>query len=154
MPREAAGQHRDNSGAHVDRSMNALLQLAGGPFSAGIPGQARGTERFEHDLVGRMHRQYLTCQEATQLARLKTHCFELAPILITIGFGLRRFVEVDDARIPGRDLDTFVPQTGNPFSDVADAVVRLLVPHELCEENCRALDAWHFLLLSRLYVEL
>ena len=92
-------------------------------------------KRLEHDFVCRVYGQDLSREIAGQFGQFKPHLVEFAFVLITVGFRFRGLVEVYDARIPSRDLDTLVAQACHPLPNLIYMVVRFLVPHELSEEN-------------------
>src|SRR5688572_23882659 len=61
--------------------------------------------------------------------------FELRAPVITIGVGFAGFVQINQARFPGGNLDTAITELDGPAADAAEGVERRLVPHELREEQ-------------------
>jgi hypothetical protein len=63
--------------------------------------------------------------------------------LVAIGGRIRGLPEVDEAGVPGGDLDTLVAEGGRPAADRVERVERSLVACELRKEKAGTLHGLH-----------
>lgn len=68
--------------------------------------------------------------------------------LIGVGFGGRAFFKVDQAAVPGWDLDTLIAEVGHVFTNTVERVEGGFVSHKLGQENGGAFDVGHVFLLN------
>src|SRR3954469_14712550 len=63
--------------------------------------------------------------------------------LVAISLGIGRLLQIEQARIPGRNLHTLVTERRCPLADRVKRVERSRIPCELRQENGWAFDRLH-----------
>ena len=83
-----------------------------------------------------MHGDQLALQMGRELGDLRGRAAAHDALdLVAIGFGLGRLLQVEQARVPGRDLHALVAERGRPAADRVERIERRLVAGELREEE-------------------
>lgn len=94
-------------------------------------------EAVERRVIGGMHRDQLPLQMGRQLGdrhpRLGTAPGQVVAIILTFG----RRLQVDAARIPGRDLHALIARLRHPACRRVERVERRGIAHELRQEDAR-----------------
>ena len=96
-----------------------------------------------------MNGHELSLQVGGQFRDLQTAFIHDAFDLIRIGLALRRFLQIDAARIPGGDLHGFESDALRPEADGFEIVERGFIAEELGEEDTGAFDCSHVYEVSR-----
>src|SRR2546429_420546 len=68
---------------------------------------------------------------------------ELARDLVAVGLARGRLVEIEEPRVPGRDLDALVAERRGPAREARERIERWRVRGELGEKDRRAFDRLH-----------
>ena len=96
-----------------------------------------------------MHGDELALQMGRQLGDLDAGILADALHLVAIGLRLGRLFEIEQPRVPGRDLHALVAEPRRPFGDRRQAVERRGVAGELRQKYRRTLHRGrHFPLLA------
>jgi len=98
---------------------------------------------IEGEIIRRMHGDELALEMRRQLRDNQAGLGEDAAQLVAVILALRRALQVDEARIPARDLNALVAMPGRPLRDAAQVVEGCGITGELGEENGEALDRPH-----------
>jgi hypothetical protein len=81
----------------------------------------------------------LTLQVGAELSDLHPAGLYPSPQIIAVGFAAGCFFQVDQARIPGRDLNPFIAERSGPSANTFKRIEGGGIAHELGEENGRTL---------------
>ena len=114
---QRTGERHRRFQAEMLRGLGGVLDLLDRPFLPGlriVVVLGRG-ERVEGGVIGRMHRDELALQMRRQFGDLDAGILADALHLVAIGLGLSRLFEIEQARVPGRDLDALVAQARPPI---------------------------------------
>ena len=110
--------------------------LAGGGFAAdGVRGEA-----VEGGVVGGVDGDELALEVGGKLGHLEVERGECPLDFVAIGLAFRGLGEVEQAGVPGRDLQAGVAEVGGPFGHAGQGVEGGFVAGELGEEDAGALD--------------
>src|SRR5919107_4028434 len=90
-----------------------------------------------------MHRHELALQMGRQLRDVEPVAAGDALDLVAIGVRFGRLLQVEEAGIPGRDLNALVAEGRGPAADGVERVERSLVAGELGEEETGTLHGFH-----------
>ncbi len=140
-PRQRAGEADAAGQAKPARRLRRLLHLIHGPGLPlrGLTLHRRWRERVESFIIGRMYGDELSLQMGRQFGDGEPVLLGDAGDLVAIGLRRCRLVEIDHARIEGRDLHALVAEAGGPAANGIKAVERRGVAGELGEEYRRSL---------------
>ena len=103
----------------------------------------RRREGVRGEVEGRMQGHELALEVARQLGDDEAVGGEFALVVVAIALAGRRPLEVDDALVPGGNLQALEALARGPARETLDGVERRLVPRELREEHARSLDRPH-----------
>ena len=144
-PGERAGEGDVRVEAEIAARSRRELDLLGRPFLAclGVAAHLRRGESVERVVKDGIDRDQLALQMGRELGDLDPVLGGGALQLVAIGLALRGLLEVDEARVPGRDLHALVAERRRPAADRIEGVERRLVADELREEDRRSLDRFH-----------
>jgi len=128
--------------AELLRGARRQLDLLDRPGLAGLGlaldrGRREGVELL---VEGGMDGDQLTLQVGGQLGDLQAMLGDLGGQVVAVGLRLGGLGQIDDARVPARQLHTDVAELGSPGADRVEAVEGRLVAHELCEEESGAFN--------------
>src|SRR5580704_7467204 len=90
-----------------------------------------------------MHRDHLALEMGRELAHDDADIGELALDLVAIGLAVEGLVEIEEAAIPGRNLDGLVAVTLGPAPDAFERVVGRRVSRELRKKKPWAFEGPH-----------
>ena len=90
-----------------------------------------------------MHGNELPLQVRRQLSDLDAVFGKRALNFVAIGLALGGALEIEQPRVPRRNLDTDIAEAGSPLGDIAKRVERRFIAGELSKEDSRALDRFH-----------
>ena len=144
-PRQRAGKGTAGGQAEVLRCPRRQQHLLHRPGSAGgrVVANLGGREAVEGDVVGRMHRDQLPLQVGGQLGQFDIGVGQDAAHLVAVRLALGGPLQVEQARVPGRDLHAGIAEFGGPARNRGQAVERACVTRELREKDRRPLDRPH-----------
>jgi len=118
-PRQPSRERHAGLQAEILRGLRGSQQLLHRPALAGLRVAAHRWcgEAVEARVVGGMHRDELPLQVRRELRDLDARLAADARQLVAIGLRARRLVEVEEPRVPGRDLNALVPERSGPACD-------------------------------------
>ena len=140
-PGEGAGEGDVGIEAEPARGLRGEAHLGDGPLGPGLRVAAnvgRG-EAVEGFVEGRVDGHELALEMGRELGDGEAVPRQRAPHLVAVGVGCRGLLQIEQARVPGRDLDALVAEPRGPAADRVEGVERRLIPRELGEEDRRAL---------------
>ena len=145
LPRQRAGEGRVRAEPEILRGARRLEHLLDGPLLARrrIATHLLGREAVEGVVVRGMHGDELTLQVRRELGDLQAQLREHALHFIAVRLALRRAIEIEQPRLPRRDLHAFEAEVGGPFADRTQRVERRSVARELREKNSGTFDRAH-----------
>ena len=122
-----------------------LAHLIGRPMAPllGIAANSGRALSVEHRVIGRMDGHHLALEMGGKLADRDADVGELALDLVAIGLAVVSAIEIEEAAVPGRDLDRLVAVILGPFRDSSEGVMGRGVGRELGQKQARALDGSH-----------
>ena len=131
--------------AEAPGNAGGLLDLIGGPMAAflGVATHMRGRLAVEHQVVGGMNRDHLALEMGRQFGDRDADIGELALDLIAIGGAFGRPVEIEQALVPGRDLDALIAVALRPARDALQRIMGGGVLRELGQKQARSFDRLH-----------
>ncbi len=111
----------------------------------GLPGlriavEVRRREGVEGIVIGRVHGDELALKVGRELGDGETVGRDRAGDLVAIGLRFGRAREVEEARVPGRDLHALVAEPRGPAADGVEAVERRGIARELGQEQAGAFE--------------
>ena len=139
-PGERAGKAHGGRKPEPARGLRRLQHLIDRPFlpRLRLAMQMRRREGVEGFVIGRMHGDELALQMRRELRHLEPVIRQRAAQLVAIRIRRGGALEIEEARIPARDLHALVAERGRPAGDRVEAVERGLVAGELRQEEARA----------------
>src|SRR5437899_500291 len=102
-----------------------------------------GGEGVECGVVRGMHGHQLTLQMRGQLGHLEPALRQDALYFVTVGLALGGLLEVEQSRVPGRDLDPFEAESSGPAGDGFQVVERWRIARELRQKYGGSFDRPH-----------
>ncbi|KAG0924296.1 hypothetical protein G6F32_013966 [Rhizopus arrhizus] len=147
-PGERAGEGAHVLQAEPARGAGGQVQLLLRPFGAGLRIAAQGfrCEAVAQFIVGRMHGHQLAEDVGGQLADLQAVFGQGAADVVAVVLAVGGGGQVEQARIPGRNLQGLEAVAGRPCGNAVEAVERGLVAGELRQVQAGALEGLHVLL--------
>jgi hypothetical protein len=150
-PCQRAGERRVRLEPQILRSARAFENLLDCPFlpRLRIAAHLLGREAVEGFVVRGMHGDELALQVRRQLGDLQAVLREHALHLIAVSLALRRAIEIEQPRLPGRNLHGLEAETRRPLAYRAQRVEWRRVAGELRQKDGRAFDRSHGRVTSR-----
>ena len=144
-PGERARERHAGVQAEIARGLGGREHLLDRPALARfrIAAHRRRREAVEARVVGRMHRDQLALEVRRELGDLDPGLAADAGHLVAVRLRPRRLLEIEQPRVPGRDLDALVAEHRGPLRDPRERVERRRVARELGEEDRRSLHRLH-----------
>ena len=96
-------------------------------------------------IISWMHCHELPLQMGGQLGDLQAMLGNLPLQLIAVCLALRCFLQVDQAALPGGDLNAFVAEIRHIAADAVQCIEGGFLSHKLSQEDSRALDSFHII---------
>ena len=100
-------------------------------------------EAIKRQIIRRMHRHQLALQMRRQFGHFDTvrrqHPHHVLAIRVAVG----RRRQIEQPRIPGRDLHPGIPMPRRPFGDPVQRIIRRRVADKLRQKNARTFDGFH-----------
>src|SRR5207248_6917969 len=150
-PGQGAWEARRRVEVQVATGLRRRFDLLDGPAGAGLglATHRRGGEAVHDGVVRRMDGDEVTLEMGRQLGDDEAMRGERSLHLVTIGLTRGRLLEVEQPRVPGRDLDTGKPERRGPARHAGERVERRGVAGELREKDRGPPDRLHRYLHGR-----
>ena len=144
-PGERAGEAHHRIEAEVAARLRPGLDLPHRPFGPGArtAPNRRGGEPIHDGVVGRVHGDEVALEVGRQLGDDEAVSGEHPCDLVAVGLARGRLVEIEEPRVPGRDLDALVAERRGPAREARERIERWRVRGELGEKDRRAFDRLH-----------
>ena len=144
-PCESAGKSGVRVEAEVAAGLGGPHELLHGPRLAcfEVAGNFRRSKAAEKHVVGRMAGHELSLQMSRKLGDGDACAASHAKELVAIALALRSLFQVEESRVPGRDLNAGEAEFGGPAGHAFKRVERSGVPGKLRKKNSGAFDGLH-----------
>ena len=132
-PRQRAGERCVRRQTHIVAGFCRRQQLLRCPscFCLGIARQRSRRKSVEQRVERWMTRHQLTLQMCRQFCHLQAGAGDCAQHFFAIALALGSALQVEEPRIPTRDLDSYITQSRSPIGHSRKRVVWRLVPRKL-----------------------
>src|SRR5271165_1790668 len=144
-PRQRAGETHMLGQAQTaadDGRLRHLIRRPRAPLLR-VAAQILRTLPVEHRVIGGMDRNHLPLKMGREFADGDADIGKLALYLIAIAGALMGEIEIEEPRVPGRNLDRLVAVILRPPGNALEAVVRWRVARELRQKQAWPLDGPH-----------